>query len=103
MRPRKSPYLEDRRLEDLIAAIQVMGINPWAGSQDWSKKLDTPLSGDNWKDILTQHPEFFRISRDFITLRWRYTYDKTYDAKKHRELADAELAALTPTDKDILT
>jgi len=103
MGTKKSPYLEDRRLEDLIAAIQVMGVNPWGGSKDWSTKLDKPLSGNNWNDIFLQHPEFFRISGGWISLRWRYTYDKTYDVKKHRELTDAELAELTPTDRDNLT
>lgn len=103
MGTRKSPYLEDRRLEDLIAAIQVLGVNPWGGSQDWSTKLDKPLSGGNWNEIFLQHPEFFRISGGWISLRWRYTYDKTYDARKHRELTDAELAKLTPDDKEKLT
>jgi hypothetical protein len=103
METKKSPYLKDRRLEDLIAAIQVMGVNPWGGSKDWSTKLDNPLSDNKWNDIFLQHPEFFRKSGDWIGLRWRYTYDKTYDGKKHRELTDAELAELTPADRENLT
>jgi hypothetical protein len=99
----ESPYLKNRRLEDIIAAIQAMGVNPWAGSKDWGKKLGDPLSADTWDAIFSQHPEFFRRSEGWATLRWRYTYDKTYNAPKHRDLSAEEINQLTPDEKENLT
>jgi ABC-type phosphate/phosphonate transport system permease subunit len=103
MQAGKSPYLKDGRLSDIIAAIQAMGVYPWAGRKEWEKTLDTAKSAENWKDLFSEHPEFFRLSGEWTTLRWRYTYDKTYDARSHRELNAEEIDKLLPDEKDKLT
>jgi hypothetical protein len=103
MKPSKSPYLKERRLADIIAAIQAMGVYPWAGRKTWDKKLGEPLSAHNWRTLFSEHPEFFRLSGEWITLRLRYTYDKSYDAQKHRDLSEEEISKLTPDEKEKLT
>lgn len=79
MKPSKSPYLKDRRLADIIAAIQALSVYPWAGSKKWDEKLGEPLSAKNWESLFLEHPEFFRLSGEWTTLRLRYTYSQTYD------------------------
>ena len=95
-----SPYLENHhRLADLITAIQIMGSYKYASRfyNHWAKQLGTPLSANNWYEIFKAHPEFFRIlgSKDknsaYITLRWRYGFDKNYWAEKGVVLSSDDL------------
>ena len=87
---KKSPYLDnDLRLSDIIAAIQAMGSYPWFARklEDWKTKLGEPQSADTWVIIFKKHPEFFRVADEgWASLRWRFAYDKTYDAKAGKEL-----------------
>lgn len=107
MKKGRSPYLEnDRRLSDVIAAIQAMGSYPWFARklEDWKKKLGEPQSADSWGTIFKEHPEFFRLSDEgWGSLRWRYAYDKTYDARAGKLLTDEEKERLSPQQRDALT
>jgi len=62
MKSKMSPCLaSDRRLADIIAAIQVMGAYPWVSRKvdRWPEKLGKPLSAQGWNTVFIEHPEFF--------------------------------------------
>ena len=102
----KSPYLKDYRLADIVGAIQVMGIYPWASrkAEDWHKSLGEPLSSDTWPVIFREHPEFFRLtSKDWASLRWRHSYFQTFDPKQGCELTESQRAALASAERGALT
>ena len=106
MKRKKSPYFTDFRLADVVAALQVMGIYPWASRQveDWSKKLGNQLSADSWATIFREHPEFFRLTDDgWASLRWRHGYDRTYDADTGTELTPSQIQALNEDQRKQLT
>jgi integrase len=101
-----SPYLKGGRLADVIAAIQIMGVYPWASRQveDWARKIGDPLSGNDWSTVFREHTEFFRLTNDgWASLRWRHGYDRTYDANLGRELGPDEYAVRTDIQKRELT
>ncbi|MEJ2704136.1 MAG: hypothetical protein P8Z79_17005, partial [Sedimentisphaerales bacterium] len=102
----KSPYLKDSRLADIIGAIQVMGVYPWASrkAEDWLKSLGKPLSASDWASIFKQHPEMFRLtSNGWVSLRWRHGYFRTFDPKWGRDLTESEQTSLTPEQQENLT
>ena len=99
-----SPYLRyPQRLSDIIAAIQVMGANPWHNSTNelWKERLGEPASAKEWADVFRDHPEFFRISNNGsrFALHWRYAYDPIYHVDEKRELSDYQVRQLTDEQK----
>ena len=70
----KSPYIkDDKRLVDVISAIQAMGSykyykRDFAG---WAKSIsgDESQSG-YWENIILEHPEFFRLNTERIKHLW---------------------------------
>jgi hypothetical protein len=87
-------YLNDGRLHDVIAAIQVlakwpgpsMRVKNWndkfgeahsadKGYDPWVRKLkERPSDGDQylpWSTIFWEHPEFFRLTEEHVSLKWR--------------------------------
>lgn len=103
----KSPYLKnDSRLADIIGAVQVMGIYPWASrkAEDWLKSLGEPLSANDWPTIFKEHPEFFRFTKGgWVSLRWRHGYFRTFDPKLGHELSESQRSVLTPAQQEELT
>ena len=77
----KSPYLKDGRLADVIAGLQILGSYKWASREaaSWASKLDDDSKTEKWREIFTEHPEFFRINGEWASLRWRHALDKDYD------------------------
>ena len=77
MTMKNNPYLKDSRLADVIAALQIMGTYPWAKRtvDSWTKKLGEHKSGENWKEVFEDHPEFFSLDGEWASLRWRFGYD----------------------------
>ena len=109
---RKSPYINNLgRLEDVVAAIQAMGAHPQArlGLDEWTERLRPPKSSQTWKTIFAEHPEFFVVwdpkgtSKPNAQLRWRHSYDKTYDPESKRELTAQKIKNLPQEDKQKLT
>lgn len=101
-----SPYLKhSHRLAEVLAAIQVMGAYTWASrkSASWGEKLGNPLSAPNWNKIFEEHPEFFRVSGEWVSLRWRHGYDRNFSVDAARELSGTEVEALTEDQKEGLT
>lgn len=99
---KKSPYLIDYRLADVIAALQIMGTYPWAKRKvdSWAKKLGKHKSGSNWKEVFEEHPEFFSVDGEWASLRWRFGYERTYDVVERKELTEQEIKALGEDEKD---
>lgn len=86
---RRSPYLlDDRRLADVMAAIQVMSsVTPESlTADDWTQKLGAPPSAAGWLQLCREHPEFFRVNKEMppkISLRWRHGLEPTYRFTPH--------------------
>lgn len=120
----KSPYLiNPKRIEDVIAGIQVLGSYEKKTSR--RLKLWISLLGKDetyWKKVFEEHPEFFRVndkteqideldddnsdsntSEIWISLRWRFAYQKVYDHIRKIELSEDELKKLTSQEKKKLT
>lgn len=119
----KSPYLENpKRIEDVIAGIQVLG----SYEKKTSRRLNfwTSLLGRDeayWKKVFEEHPEFFRVndktqqleetdddnnndsSELWVSLRWRFAYQRTYDHLRKIELSNDELNELNNSQKKKLT
>lgn len=102
---KKNPYLKDNRLADVIAAIQIMGTYPWAKRtvDSWTNKLGKHKSGENWKVVFEDHPEFFSLDGEWASLRWRFGYDRIYDVIEHKELTEDEIEALGKDEKNRIT
>ncbi len=101
-----SPYLSNsRRLADVLAAIQVMGAYTFSSRKHeaWVEKLGDPLSAEGWNVIFAEHPEFFRVSGEWVSLRWRHGYDRTYRHEQARDLTHDEIAGLTDDQRGKLT
>lgn len=101
----KSPYLTDGRLADVISALQVLGNYTWASrkADSWGEKLGQVLSGPDWLTLFKEHPEFFRVNDQWVSLRWRHGYDRNFHTQKQRELNPAEIAELSDGEKEQLT
>jgi len=93
-----SPYIKNpTRLADLIAAIQVMGTYRFASRPliKWENRLGRkPVSGENWITVFKQHPEFFTIQGENISLVWRRSRERNYDTFKHELVSREEAFSL---------
>jgi hypothetical protein len=60
-----------------------------------------PEDADRWRDILSEHPEFFRIraKEKRVSLVWRRQHPKIYDTRNHIEIKPEEFRALVVEDK----
>lgn len=106
MNKNESPYLSNsRRLADVLAAIQVMGAYTFSSRKydAWVEKLGKPSSAKDWSAIFSEHPEFFRVSNEWVSLRWRHGYDRTYSHEQTRELTHDEIAGFTDDQRSKLT
>ena len=101
-----APYLSNgRRLADLLAAIQVLAAYTFSSQkyEFWVDKLGEPFSAASWNDIFADHPEFFRVNGEWISLRWRHAYDRTYSHQRARDLTHDEIAGLSEEERGKLT
>jgi len=111
-RRKRSAYLKDGRLADVLAAIQLMAARerPQAEIKKWAEELSGSEVGerevDRWTAVFEEHPEFFvmyKLKGDVkAALRLRYTnkfYDprinKTYTPEETDELSTERRWALT--------
>ncbi|MBL0655758.1 hypothetical protein JD524_14165 [Aeromonas caviae] len=100
----KSPYLKAQRLEDVIAAIQVMG--KYAYYKLTPEKWADRIAGDatqstHWQMVFTEHPEFFRFdsARQKVSLAWRRNYRKRYSVDEQREISFEQFSTLDDESK----
>ena len=91
----KSPYIEHpKRLSDVIALLQVMGTYRYANRkiEMWEKTIGRlPVSAKTWTQVMTDHPEFFRLKDGLAILVWRRSYDRTFDPDTGKSYATEEL------------
>lgn len=100
----QSPYLKNpARLADLIAALQVMGTYRFASRrlEKWEKRLGRkPVSAENWLNIFSQHPEFFTIQDNNVSLVWRRSKERNYDTFERRLLPRSEAMAMAENEPE---
>lgn len=78
----KRPYLEDGRLSDIIALIQVLALDKRGhrGENGLNEELNgKPKSAESWTDIAIAHPEFFRADQTIeygVSLIARHVIDR---------------------------
>lgn len=78
------PYLKPNRLVNVIAAITTLAnyrFYKLSFEKVAERISNQPGDADRWQKILSEHPEFFRISGDGnnrkVSLVWRRTVSKT--------------------------
>jgi hypothetical protein len=97
----KGPYLDDHRLQDVLAALQF-----FANSADYDLTITEfrekigfdPRSAGDWGAVLSEHPEFFRQSQhhgDYSLVLRRAKRKST--TRERPELHPAELSMLIKT------
>ncbi len=107
------PYLKQGRLQDVLAALQVIASaeRPERKIKDWAFELDRnaePRTIAKWTSVFQEHPEFFVTyqlpgeSDLKAALRVRYVF-KTFDSKTGNEYSPAEIAALPKEQRYALT
>ena len=103
---KESPYLENPgRLNNIIAAIQVMGTFPFykLDIDKWANRIQGEnASSDYWKAIFKEHPEFFRIdttSGKKASLVWRRANPKLYSVDQQTMLKREEYDLLDANQK----
>jgi hypothetical protein len=97
-----SSYLKNQnRLQDVIAAIQVMGTYKFY-KMDFASWADQ-ITGDNskgnyWQNIFEEHPEFFRLDRnkERASLVWRRQYRKLFNVDTGKEISKDDFLQLPP-------
>lgn len=101
-----SPYLTSpKRLADVIAAIQVMGVYKFykADFASWSDRICADKTQANhWRKVFEDHPEFFRLdgAKAKASLVWRRQFPRIYHVDRGRELTSEELQQLPAQEHD---
>jgi hypothetical protein len=96
----KDPYLKLNRLQDIIAAIQVMALfqRSSAPPEGWAELISGDATkADYWRKIFVEHPEFFRRSPekdDRYALVWRRALPRRFDRRTNRALTEEEYDSL---------
>ncbi|MBK8698178.1 MAG: N-carbamoyl-L-amino acid amidohydrolase [Saprospiraceae bacterium] len=102
----QSPYLiNNNRLADVIAAIQVMGSYRFykLDFAEWSNRISGDESkADYWRKVLEEHPEFFRLDgkKEKASLVWRRQYPKRFNVDTETKITRDDFYAL-PDDKKL--
>jgi hypothetical protein len=97
----KSPYLEDGRLGDVIAAITVLGTYKFykLNAGRWSDRISgSAINEQHWQTVFDQHPEFFRVTSDRqkVSLVWRRQFPRNFNVDAEpEEFADHVVDGLT--------
>ena len=69
----KPPYLKPNRLNDVVAALQMMGLNNRyrLAPEDWAERISGDrMKADYWSGIFADHPESFeRRPKIWVTTR----------------------------------
>ncbi|MDX5594573.1 hypothetical protein [Pseudovibrio sp. SPO723] len=94
-------------MSDVIAALTALSTYRYYKLK-LSKLADRvcgdPSQSDYWRDVLKQHPEFFRFSTDIegaevVSLVWRRQFPKRFDPKMAREIERDAFDALSSSEK----
>jgi hypothetical protein len=100
---KQSAYIKrPSRLSDVVASLQVMGTYKFASRKidNWEESMGrAPSSASTWLEVFSDHPEFFCIKDEWISLIWRRASEKTFDTRTGKELTKEEVEQLTPEEK----
>jgi hypothetical protein len=103
MSKEQNPYLKDGRLAEVIAAITALAnyrfykLSFKAAAERIS---NDPENAKRWANIFKEHPEFFRVSGDKVSLVWRRQNPKTFDTQSHSEITLIEFSAMEAEKKE---
>jgi hypothetical protein len=104
-----TPYLKPNRLNDVVAALQMMGLNNRyrLPPEEWAERISGDrLKADYWSGIFGDHPEFFRKATEnpgHYALVVRRALPRRYDPKQARTLTYQEFSELPQPQKDTLS
>ena len=105
-----SPYLIEGRLADIIGAIPVLSAyDKYAsrGLDEWESQLGKPCAPGGWRQVFTEHPEFFRChdkeGKAWAAMRWRWALDRDYDPASGRSLVSDDLQVASKEQRERLT
>jgi len=90
-RKQSLPYQNPDRLSDVMALIQVLALHTYADRTENGLQTDLqgpPRSASQWKEIASQHPEFFRVneSREHaVALVARHVLPRNEDGDRQLE------------------
>ncbi len=96
----ETPYIANKnRLENVIAAIQVLGSYRVykLKYEEWAMRISGDKSHhENWKKIFKEHPEFFRYNKESgeVSLIWRRSKPRRYHIDRHIELTKEKIDKL---------
>jgi hypothetical protein len=100
---KQSPYLTHHsRLADIVAALQVLGTYKFASRKppEWENSIGrAPTSANNWLQVFSEHPEFFRIRDEWVSLVWRRSSERVFDTRSGQELPKETVDAMTDEER----
>jgi hypothetical protein len=88
----RDPYLKERRLPEVIAAITAMAVYPFykQSAAEWANRISgSEECADHWRMVFEEHPEFFRpaASSDDFSLVWRRQLPRGFDVRDLKEIS----------------
>jgi len=99
---KKSLYLKDHRLSDIITAIQLMGSYQYAGrkAEDWEGYIGRqPQSAPNWDTIFSEHPEFFIVKDEYAFLVWRRSGSNMINLHNGNKISSKDYLSMEKTKR----